>query len=35
MLTDFIQIYRLYRQHNGVRHAWRSAWNIAVRKLPF
>lgn len=31
----FVDIYRLYREHNSRRYALLQAWRIAVQGLPF
>ena len=34
-MREFISMYLLYRRRNSAFYALRSAWNIAVRGLPF
>ena len=34
-LTEFIQIYRMYRRHNPRRYAARIAYECAFRGAPF
>ena len=34
-VVEAVIIYRLYREHNGVRHALEAVRDIVVRGLPF
>jgi hypothetical protein len=35
-LLDFVQVFRLYRRFgNSAKHSAKSAWNIAINRLPF
>ncbi len=34
-ITEFLQVYRLYSQHNPRMYALRIAYGIAFQKLPF
>lgn len=34
-ITEFLQVYRLYSQHNPRMYALRIAYGIAFRGLPF
>jgi hypothetical protein len=34
-LTEFLDIYRLYRKANTRRYSLIAAWRIAVQGLPF
>lgn len=34
-ITEFVQVYRLYRNHHTRAYALRLAYDIAFRGLPF
>ena len=34
-LREFVSVFRLYRRHHSITYAARTAWNVAVRGLPF
>ena len=34
-LTEFVQVYRLYRNHHNPAYAMRIAYGIVFRNLPF
>lgn len=34
-ITEFVQVYRLYRHHHPRIYAFRLAYDIAFRGLPF
>jgi hypothetical protein len=35
MIKDFIHVYRLYRKYHSPRQAFKSAYLIAIKRLPF
>lgn len=32
---EFVAVYRQYRAAHGIRYSFATAWNVAVRGLPF
>lgn len=33
--AEFLDVYRLYRQHHSMIYAARTAWRIAIQGVPF
>jgi len=34
-LSDFMSLYRMYRKHHSQAYAFKRAWEIGFKKLPF